>query len=71
MSKKEKGLMDMDDGVAIARWGGTVGGTRGLNGNGKKYNKNKLIFLIKKLKIGKSSRFLSSDNTLLFEFMLR
>ena len=36
-SKKEKGLMDMDNSVVIA------GGRRsimGLNGNGKKYNKD-------------------------------
>ena len=36
MSRKEKGLMDVDNGVVIA--GGKS--IRGLNGNGKKYNKN-------------------------------
>ena len=36
-SKKEKGLMDMDNSVVIAGVGGDI---RGLNGNGKKYNKN-------------------------------
>ena len=35
LSKKEKGLMDMDNSVVIAQGGGV----RGLNGNGKKYNK--------------------------------
>ena len=34
LSKKEKGVMDMDNGVVIA--GG--GDKRRLNGNGKKYN---------------------------------
>ena len=33
LSKKEKGLMDMDNSVVTV--GG--GGIRGLNGNGKKY----------------------------------
>ena len=38
LSKKAKGLMDMDNGVLIA------GAIRGLKGNGKKYNKSyKLI----------------------------
>ena len=34
-SKKEKGLVDMDNSVVIS---GARGGLRGLNGNGKKYN---------------------------------
>ena len=36
LSKKEKGLMDMDNSVGISgkRW------YKGLNGNGKKYNKD-------------------------------
>ena len=36
-NKKEKGLMDMDNSVVIA---GGERVTRGLNGNGKKYNKD-------------------------------
>ena len=35
--KKEKGLMDMDNCMVIAR---REGGMKGLNFNGKKYNKN-------------------------------
>ena len=34
--KKEKGLMDMDSSAVIA----VVGGVKGLNGNGKKSNKD-------------------------------
>ena len=39
LSKKEKGLMDMDNSVVIAG----RRGVRGLNGNGKNINKNKSI----------------------------
>ena len=38
LSKKEKGLVGMDDSVVMA--GGGEGGIRGLNGNGKKYNED-------------------------------
>ena len=38
LSKKEKGLMDMDNSVEIAV--GREGGIRELNGNGKKYKKD-------------------------------
>ena len=34
LSKKEKGLMDMDNNVVIAE------GTRGISCNGKNYNKD-------------------------------
>ena len=37
MSKKKKGPMDMDNSVVIT---GGKEGIRGLNGNGKKYNKD-------------------------------
>ena len=36
-SRKEKGLMDMDNSVVIA------GAVRGLKGNGKKYNNDEKI----------------------------
>ena len=39
MSKKEKGLTDMDNSVVIAGWGGRC---KGDKCNGKKYNKNNL-----------------------------
>ena len=41
LSKKEKGLMDVDNSVVIA---GGEGGIRGLNGNGKNTIKNEMYF---------------------------
>ena len=39
LSKKEKGLMDMDNSVVIL---GGEGSIRELNGNGRKYNKDEI-----------------------------
>ena len=41
LSKKEKGLMDVDNSVVIA---GGEGGIRGLNVNGKNTIKNEMYF---------------------------
>ena len=41
LSKKEKGITNVDNSVVIS--GAGVGGVKGVNGKGKKYNKN--IFL--------------------------
>ena len=44
LSKKEKGLMDVDNCVVIA---GEEGGIRGLNGNGKNSTKKELFISLR------------------------
>ena len=44
MSKKVKGLMDVDNSVVIA---GEEGGIRGLNGNGKNSTKKELFISLR------------------------
>ena len=60
LSKKEKGLMDMDNSVVIA---GREVGIRGLNGNGK--NTIKIKFFLNAKRKTKKKRMFSSNHIIL------